>query len=914
MNSFDILNAQQPIEGSFLIEASAGTGKTFTIEHTVLKLVQEKKIPLHKILLLTFTQASQKDLMERVFSRLKKGGIFGFLEEMPILTFQKFITRFLQKPLLSGPEPKIYLQLEYFIKTLQPYQEFGPKQLFKLLFSANADSDQTIKKIIDSPKYEERLITFREAKDRVQDLLTGKTLDDILDLVQNFNTIKPFDIEVFEQFFTNIDLALDQQTTKKDLGFLKLSEKNIKARKTIRIPKYIEDIQTVLSSLCCPKMQQALLKELFERHLEEKIGTFSLDFDLFLQRLEDQSFCQTVSQKFSAVIVDEFQDTDPRQWEILSKLFFRQPHIKTFMVVGDPKQSIYRFRNADYTSFFNAKKALNNDELYQLTTCYRFSIALTQALNALFTLIPNPFFPIDYNPVLAGRKELGLEKPLQIVVFEEHPNTKEALQQIIFPWLLTLLQTPQIEVDKTAILVNDRYESNAIEQYLKKYNISVKRIDKTPLKDRLCFLQFDLLLKIFKDPFDITLFRSYYLMEHKKLIEKDGQVTEKFVNMCQRLKSVRSSILEGNFIPFLKEVQNTPLFSILLQKNLTHMEDLYELYDEIYYNDEPFEAADDASAGVELITTFSSKGLEYENVIALSLATDEKRTERSEEDLQENTRLLYVACTRPRERLILPIFAKKQSTINRFFEKIVQPITFENCKKKIKHPYIDILPPIINPQLSLTAPENAFEEEEEVLSSLFYPEKIQALSFSSMEFESVTIEKAHVTEDEIPLGIETGLFVHKILEKIFQDQSRRLDDTVVDSILDKLLLFSPFKNYRTQIKRMVDFVLDTTIDGVKLRDTSPFYRLAESPFSYCKNGQKIHGVFDLILFFQHKTCIIDYKLTHPRNLTTKELMEAFHYDAQGMLYREAIQTVYPAVQDKVEMHFLFLRNEVHYVL
>jgi hypothetical protein len=55
MKGFDVLDKNQTILGNLLIEASAGTGKTFTIEHTVLRLIQEEKIPLHKILLLTFT-------------------------------------------------------------------------------------------------------------------------------------------------------------------------------------------------------------------------------------------------------------------------------------------------------------------------------------------------------------------------------------------------------------------------------------------------------------------------------------------------------------------------------------------------------------------------------------------------------------------------------------------------------------------------------------------------------------------------------------------------------------------------------------------------------------------------------------------------------------------------------------------
>src|ERR1700687_1253237 len=68
MNHFDLL--QTPLDGRNLIEASAGTGKTFTIAGVYLRLVLERQLPVRQILVVTFTEAATKELRERIRSRL----------------------------------------------------------------------------------------------------------------------------------------------------------------------------------------------------------------------------------------------------------------------------------------------------------------------------------------------------------------------------------------------------------------------------------------------------------------------------------------------------------------------------------------------------------------------------------------------------------------------------------------------------------------------------------------------------------------------------------------------------------------------------------------------------------------------------------------------------------------------------
>ncbi len=865
MEGFDILDKNQTILGNLLIEASAGTGKTFTIEHTVLRLIEEEKIPLHKILLLTFTNASQEDLMERVFARLKKRGFFGFLEEMPILTFQKFIARFNKKEEKIGKQTPLYLDIENQLRRLVPYKEFGPKQLLGHLFTQKF------------PDFSGELIRFDHAVEQIKRLLDRTWLEKTL---PDFKGLKEEDHHLFELFFTDLPKGLDRQLTKKNWGWMKLTLENVRAKKTVFFPESLIKIQSLITQLRDEKMILALFAQTLT------IDSYSREFDLFIEKIQDEAFVKNISERFEAVIVDEFQDTDPRQWQILETLFLYKPHVKTFMVVGDPKQSIYRFRNADYTSFFAAKEKLTP---YQLTTAYRSSIHLTHAINYFFSVTQSPFYPIEYFPVIAGRKENGLDIPMSLVMFDEDSD--------LFSWILTLLQQKTVDVSSTAILVQHRYQATKLEQYLKAHHIPVKRIDKTPIKDRLCFQQFDTMLSLLKNRFDRRALATYHFITTQELVE------EVPVTTIEKIAFVVDEAHRGNFLPFLKEFVTNPLFPWLTRAPITRVEDIEELYAEIFYSTEAVSEATAGVNGVELITTFSSKGLEYETVITLALATDAKKGEISNEDLEENMRLLYVAFTRPRERLIVPVVRGKKSTVNRFLEKL---------SREIDSPFIEVIAPLI----ATTKPEAVefvAKASIEEVPPLYYPPKNGAISFSSLDLKDEVIEKATVTEKELPLGIDSGIFIHKIFEKIFSDQSRRITDEVVNSIVDKTLLFSRFKAYKEYILQKVHFVLNLQINGIALKDIHPHRRLAESPFAFDKFGQRFEGVLDLLLFFDDKLVILDYKLTHPRNLSVQQMMQTFHYDEQGKLYLEAIRSLFPGFAANVEMMFVFLRNEEIYV-
>src|SRR5690606_19872666 len=121
--------------------------------------------------------------------------------------------------------------------------------------------------------------------------------------------------------------------------------------------------------------------------------------------------CRRVRARFSVVLVDEFQDTDPKQWEILRRAFHGH---STLVLVGDPKQAIYAFRGAEVLSYLDAVS--ESDTYCELTTNWRSDGDLVRALEHvhLGATLGDP--RIVVNPVKAAAADSRLSgiAPLRV--------------------------------------------------------------------------------------------------------------------------------------------------------------------------------------------------------------------------------------------------------------------------------------------------------------------------------------------------------------------------------------------------------------------------------------------------------------------------------------------------------------------
>ena len=106
-------------------------------------------------------------------------------------------------------------------------------------------------------------------------------------------------------------------------------------------------------------------------------------------------------EKYRVALVDEFQDTDPVQYRIFSRVFREAAEIpdpevdRAFIMIGDPKQSIYRFRGADLAAYLEAERQTPAEHRHNMGTNWRSDRSLVKSVQAVFDSVSNPFLNQD---------------------------------------------------------------------------------------------------------------------------------------------------------------------------------------------------------------------------------------------------------------------------------------------------------------------------------------------------------------------------------------------------------------------------------------------------------------------------------------------------------------------------------------
>lgn len=167
----------------------------------------------------------------------------------------------------------------------------------------------------------------------------------------------------------------------------------------------------------------------------------------FALKREDHALADRLHAAWPVALVDEFQDTDGQQYDILQAIYSDAAGVSRgrLVMIGDPKQAIYRFRGGDIQTYLRAAGAA--DEVLRLDTNHRSSRALVAALNQFYavvgpTLSARADGPIRYAPVKASGRRDGelytidgtpLAQPLQLHLKTQYPaavpaRSREALE------------------------------------------------------------------------------------------------------------------------------------------------------------------------------------------------------------------------------------------------------------------------------------------------------------------------------------------------------------------------------------------------------------------------------------------------------------------------------------------------------
>ena len=208
---------------------------------------------------------------------------------------------------------------------------------------------------------------------------------------------------------------------------------------------------------------------------------------------------ELLREEFKAAMIDEFQDTDPVQYDIFWTLFSPGPHCaqseSPLVFVGDPKQAIYGFRGGDVFTYYQAKEGIPESNRHSLGTNFRSEANLVAAVNELFIDLP-PSPPTFLNPNVpygsplnahdvAPEKELlcqGIRDPLPLKVWkfakgEEHQWAQAVARETV-AILSDATQTiggKPVRPGQIAVLVMKHDEAEAVQQALLALHVNAVR-------------------------------------------------------------------------------------------------------------------------------------------------------------------------------------------------------------------------------------------------------------------------------------------------------------------------------------------------------------------------------------------------------------------------------------------------------
>ncbi|HOZ54160.1 MAG TPA: UvrD-helicase domain-containing protein [Bacilli bacterium] len=690
--NLDYLNERQKeavfiTEGPLLILAGAGSGKTKVLTTKIAYLVKEKGISPSNILAITFTNKAAKEMKERVIDLV---GISAY--NIQISTFHSFGLKIIK----------------------ENYNVLGYNKNFTILDSD--DSLSVIKKILKELNYDATRYNPKMIKNKIS---SAKN-----ELISPSNYKK---------------LAYD------DIG--------------------------------------EIISKVYSKYEEKLKINNSVDFDdLLLLPIklfkENKYILENYQEIYKYIFIDEYQDTNEAQYQ-LSKTISEK--YKNICVVGDNDQSIYSWRGANYKNILNFEKDNKNTNIILLEQNYRSTKTILEAANCV---IKNNIERKD--KILWTENECG-NKIKYIRANDERQEANKVVKEIIN------LQEQGIELNKIAVLYRMNSQSRVLEEELLTRNIPYKVVgayafyNRKEIKDLLAYLKL-----IYNQQDDVSLLRIINY-PRRKIGEKT--IEELSTKAILEGKSLFEAISSGKELEFkhmmleiinqVEKVSLTELIDIILDKTgireelksektleadirLENLEEfksitksfeanngiisLSDFLDEISLVSELDEKDNENVPKLNLMTIHAVKGLEFSYVFVVGLEENifpHINSFESNNELEEERRLFYVAVTRTKKQLYLFNTFRRTLMGN---TNINPPSRFISEIDKI---YID---------------NN--DEKEEVIMNNYYNDDIDIKAGESIihnEFGKgivISVEKSIITVAFKKTGIKKLMKNHKSIKKV----------------------------------------------------------------------------------------------------------------------------------------------------
>lgn len=1089
--------ASSDLHQSYIVEASAGTGKTTLLVTRIVNLIREGGAGLEEIVAITFTEKAAAELKVKLRQELENAlpkekdsgkhqrilGAISDLERMQVTTIHSFCGSLLrERPVEAGLDPNFEMADDLMARLVEA-------EVWEDWFEKKMDEDDpALRRAIligIKPEQVREISRFMvENRDVLKYLpspqtpeASEKTLNQFINVfkkdVESLKELKQYcrnrgdqafkAIEELEEKLRILESLLDREEKERfifkeiSMGSPKKGNKtNWKPdHQLIKVREHLSSISENLVKIKTQTVDSVItdlanrLNHYIEVYRRTKQERNLLDFhDLLI-------FTRGMLQKhpevrryfrgrYKFLLVDEFQDTDPLQAEIVFFLSEREKKMpalkwsevevspKRLFLVGDPKQSIYRFRRADIEMYEEAKRRMGQDRLLTISQNFRSAPSLIQVVNRIFSDLiktsEDGQYQPGYVPLYFGRKKASVP-PEHGIVLLYPPRKKELAMnsmgecrtweaRYIASFIQRLVGEEKWQVwddseqsfrpimfKDIAILIRTYNPLNLLEEALRAYEVDYRVVGGKYFYQRQEVQQLLSVLQAIDNPIDkvslVAALRSPFFgisdeelfLFHARggnlnyLEEARGTALEEPFRLLRGLHEMRnrasaSALLKrlyeetGGLILFLLKPQGEQRVANLLKiGDLARALDergmlsfrgfvrwLSERQEEEAEEEEPptLERGDNF---VRLLSIHRAKGLEFPVVILADLARDDNWRENfiidrireqiaikvgpkdsgfktaNYEELSkwekkrgeaEERRLLYVAMTRARDYLVLPVYwvkekkdGKKEIPKNSFLSYL-QPylnepdnVSFGKWKEGMMFYDTNKLELRPEGETPFRFPLDIEKEEGEESRSLLSQrerwreakEELKKRAGKGRPILTATekVEEAEKDDEWVisPVAGGEGAIFGKLVHRLFE----MLDWSQPD-MLEKMAEIEGKSLGATEpmIKRAGEMVMNA-IDSPTLKRViqSRNYQ-KEVPFTYKKNETLFEGLMDVVFKEGEDLVVLDFKtdLVKKEDLNSK----TEHYKPQAQIYSDAVKMIFGKPPKEVILFFLYLMEPV----
>ena len=1034
--------AIQKKDTNIIVSAGAGSGKTAVLTARTMRILKEN-IHINELLILTFTKAAAGEMKERIRKNIKKESVdnpnlikeLELIDQAYITTFDSFALSIVKKyhyllnisnnisitdsSIIDIKKIKIMDDTftyfyehptDNFNKLIYDFCVKDDKQLQKdiLKIASKIDglpnryeylnnyindylNDEYITKSIN--EYEQNILNevkeIKKLEDNLYYLVDGEFESKFRESIENIYNATS--IEELQTILSNIKLARLPAKSDDSVKQAKESIKKALDNITDTIEKY-GNKKEIKSNIDISKSYiiaiidiiKLFIEKLHKYKEENEIYDFQDIALLSIKILKENVFVrEELKNSFKEIMIDEYQDTNDIQETFVSMIDNNNVYM-----VGDIKQSIYRFRNANpyiFKSKYDNYAKNNGGIKIDLVKNFRSREEVLSDINKVFNLImDNNIGGAEYHDThqmvfgnTSYNEEGKTKENYNFEVLEYHYDTetiytKEEIE--IFTIANDIKnkinnkfkvfdkdnkEVRDITYKDFVILIDRTTDFDLYKKIFEYLGIPLSLLKDSVLNtsDDIYILKniIDLIIRINKKDYNtefkydyISIARSYlYNLDDKEIFNTfknndffNTKIYQDFYPISKKLYSLSiSNILDeiieitniyektisvGNINDFIIRMDklldiasNLSLLGYNIYTFQEYLNELFEIEYEIKYSPPV-----DNSNSVKIMTIHKSKGLEYHVCYYSGLYKEFNESDIKDrfllsnkygivtpifkegikntifkyltkvnyydEEISEKIRLLYVALTRAKEKMILITpqvdglnnSLEENNTIDLMVRKKYR--SFSDILNSIKSRIIDAYKEINIEELHINK-DYLYKLKKNKLDSSKIEDNLNIEELPSINKEIVdnrhfSKENLNIIDEKSYNNMKYGTKIHEVLEYIdFKNPNYDLiEDNFIKEKIQKFLTNPFFSNF----------------NNVNIYN--------EYEFVYEENNESYHGIIDLLLEYEDRILIIDYKLSNIEDSNYNEQLKGYKKYIESISNKEVSIYLYSILQGNLE--------------